>query len=282
MAKYYRTEGICLRRIDYSNTSQVATFLTPDAGRLSFLAKGVTRAPKRGVRSGFDLLGRYELIYTQRRIGSLLNLTQRHLLESFRGIRRSLEQIVCAYYAAELILNFTPEGEPCPRLHEVCLESVRRFERGQSLGLSVLSLEVATLQEQGSCPTFDVCVECDKELKSSGYLLFSPRRGGPLCVPCGRRLHQGPSSQALRVHAKHLAFLRSLAAQPLCPAEDARADPQQIVAASRVLRSLMREMLGKELRMWKYLQERHLSRALRRIRPPATPPRPAGADRSGR
>ena len=273
MADYHRTEGICLRRIDYSDTSQVATFLTPDAGRLSFLAKGVTRAPKRGVRCGFDLLGRYELIYTQRRTGSLLNLTQRHLLESFRGVRESLERIVCGYYAAELILNFTPEAQPCPQLHELCLQSMRRFERGQSLGLSVLLLEAGTLEEYGSCPRFDVCVECDRKLRPTGRLLFSPRHGGPLCVSCGRRLYQAPSSQAFPTQASHLAFLAALTSRPFPrPGRGRRIEPERIVAAGRILRSLMRYLLGKELRMWKYLQERHLSRTLGRIRAEATRP----------
>jgi len=270
VANYHRTEGICLRRLDYSNTSQVATFLTPDAGRLSFLAKGAKRAPRRGVRCGFDLLGRYELIYTERRTGSLLNLTQRCLLEGFRGLRRSLEQIVCGYYAAELLLNFTAEAQPCPQLHQLCLESLRRFEQGQSLGLSVLLLELGTLRDHGSCPDFDVCVECDRKLRQTGPLLFSPAHGGPLCVRCGRSLHQGPASQALHVQAPHLAFLANLSAGPSSRPDRLGVSPQQIVAASRILRSLMRYVLGKELRMWKYLQDRHLSRALNRIRPGAS------------
>lgn len=265
-AKYHRTEGICLRRIDYSNTSQVATFLTADSGRLSFLAKGVKRAPKRGVRTGFDLLASYELIYTERRAGSLLNLTKRSMIESFRGLREALERTLCAYYAAELVLNLTAEGLPCPRLHELLLESLRRFARGENLGLTVLTLEIGALQELGSCPTFEACAECDNKLGRTGRLLFSPSHGGALCASCGHRLYQGATAQALPAQASVLDVLAGLAATPPARPEHLRINPNQIVAASRLLRHHIRYLIDKELRMWKYLQDRHLSKALQRIR----------------
>ncbi|GAI99741.1 unnamed protein product, partial [marine sediment metagenome] len=121
MAKYHRTEGVCLRRIDYSNTSQVATFLTRHSGRMSFMAKGVKRAPKKGIKRGLDLLCRYEIVYTHRRSESLANLTERTLQESFRDIRKALDRILYGYYAAELVLNFVAEGQPCSELYESLL-----------------------------------------------------------------------------------------------------------------------------------------------------------------
>ncbi len=269
MAKYHRTEGLCLRRVDYSNTSQVASFLTRDRGTLSFMAKGVTRAPRRGIRRGFDLLGRYELIWTERRSGALLNLTGRSLLEGFRGLRRAVERMLCAYYVAELALNFAAEDQPCRRLYELALQSLRRFETGESLGLCVLLLEIGVLQQHGACPTFEACAECERALPPTGRLLFSASQGGALCRACSRRLHRGPGARTLPVQAGDLALLADLAARPPARPERLSADPRQIVAASRLLRFHTRDLLGKELKMWKYLQERHLSRELGRIRGPA-------------
>jgi DNA repair protein RecO len=253
VAKYQRTEGLCLRRLDYSDTSQVASFLTPGAGRQSFMAKGVWRAPKRGIRCAFELLGRYELIYTERRYGSLLNLTGRSLLEGFLGLRQSLDRILCGYYAAELSLDFTAEDQPCAEFYELVLESLRRFETGQNLGLSVLLLEIGALKEYGSCPAFDACAECDRKLALSGRLLFSPSNGGPLCQECGRRMYQEPTAYAFPVDARKLALLSELASQPPTRPERVSVEPEQIAEASRILRLQMRYLLGKELRMWKHL-----------------------------
>ncbi len=258
MANYLRTEGICLRRLAYSNTSQVASFLTPDSGRLSFMAKGVTRAPKKGIRTGFDLLGRYEILYTPRRPGALQNLTYQWLREDFHGIRHSLRSILCGYYAAELALNFTIEGYPCPGLYRLMTEALRRFAAGQFLGMNVLVLELGVLQEHGACPAFDHCIECGGELPGRGPVTFSPPDGGPLC-PCCEAPERG---RTLPVRADYLQALHRLASG----AEPEPLAPRRVVALSTIVRFHMRWLLDRELRMWKYLQRRQLSKSLRRVR----------------
>ncbi len=263
MATYHHTEGICLRRVDYSNTSQVASFLTPDAGRLSVMAKGVTRAPKKGIRTGFDLLGRYEIVYTLRRPGSLQNLTYRWLREDFRGMQRAVERILCGYYAAELALNFTVEGDPCPRLYALMLEGLASFAAGRRLGGTVVALELGALREHGSCPEFGRCVECGGHLPQRGAIAFSARAGGPLCPRCEEGAAAGLAGRVTSVSGGVLRELAALAgaggALPALPAHRA-------LAISALLRFHMRELLGRELRMWKYLGRRELSRSLRRVR----------------
>jgi len=266
VATYYRTEGVCLRRLPFSNTSQVATFLTPDRGRLAFLAKGVLRAPKRGVSCGFELLGRYELIFTERRTGSLHNLTKNFLIEPFQGTRDAIERSLCAYYAAELMLEFATENEPYPHLYELLLSSLRRFEKGEDLGLSVLLLEIGVLREQGICPVFSACVECGGKLPTRGRVLFSPSHAGPLCAACVRALPTSPQPWGVPVSVGRIALLDRLSRQTMPGTDSPDIRPDDIVAASRLLRFHMRYRLSKELRMWKYLQERHLSRSLRRLR----------------
>jgi DNA repair protein RecO len=261
--EYLHTEGICLRRLAYSNTSQVAGFLTPDQGRLSFMAKGVTRAPKKGIRTGFDLLGRYELIYTPRPAGSLQNLTYRWLREDFRGIRRSLPRLLCGYYAAELALNFTVEGDPSPGLYDLMLDSLRTFGRGEQLGLTALQLELGVLQEHGTRPDFGRCAACGGPLPDRGAVVFSAREGGPLCGQC----EEGEGPETIPLRADLLCDLAALTKGGEPPA----LSPRRIVSLSTVVRFYMRYLLGKELRMWKYLQRRQLSRSLKRVRRHARP-----------
>ncbi len=270
MARYHHTDGICLRRIDYSNTSQVAAFLTPDAGRLSFMAKGVKRAPKKGIATGFDLLARYEILYTVRSSTSLNNLTYRHLREDFRGLRARIERILCGYYAAELALNFTAEGQPCPDFYEAMLAALRAFARGEQLGVNVLRLELAALHEHGSEPVLDACAECGRPLPKAGapgarqaVVGFNPAAGGTICRECEARLR---GHLPLRTSHVRAGLLHVLAAVSLDPSAADALKPRQTVALSSVLRHHMRYLLGKELRLWKYLQRREMSRSLRRAR----------------
>jgi DNA repair protein RecO len=266
VARYHHTEGICLRRIDYSNTSQVAAFLTPDAGRLAFMARGVKRAPRKGIATGFDLLCRYEILYTTRRASALENLTYRHLREDFRGMRARAERILCGYYAAELALNFTAEGQPCPAFYDAVLAALRAFARGEQLGVNVLRLELAALHEHGSEPVLDACCECGRALPQSGAVGFNPAAGGVLCSRCEARLRGHLPLRTGHVRAELLRTLASLSAEPPDPGLAEALTPRRTVALSSVLRLHMRYLLGKELRLWKYLQRREMSRSLRRTR----------------
>jgi DNA repair protein RecO len=266
VARYHHTEGICLRRLHYSNTSQVASFITADAGRLSFLAKGVTRAPKKGIRTGFDLLGRYDLVYTMRRPGTLHNLTDRWLKDGFRGVRRSLPRILCGYYAAELASSFTVEEEPCPALYDLLLRTLHDVASGEALGLSLLVLELGALREHGSCPQFHLCTECGRPLPQRGPVCFCPASGGPLCRRCERQLPDWQRAGTTTAGADQLRMLAALSVARPDELDGFAATPDKIAATSAVLRLHIRHVLGKELRMWKYLQKRHLSRSLRAAR----------------
>ena len=66
--------------------------------------------------------------------------------------------------------------------------------------------------------------------------------------------------------AERLALLAGLACAEKGSLRLARPAPREVVAASRLLRLHMRYLLDRELRMWKYLQGRHLSRTLQRVR----------------
>jgi len=275
LARYHHTEGICLRRLQFSNTSQVASFLTPDAGRLSVIAKGVTRASRKGIRTGFDLLGRYELIYTTRRTSSLQNLTYRWLREDFRGMRGSLERLLCGYYAAEIGLNFAAEGEPCSSLYECVLKSLRHFAAGKRLGTTVLMLELAALREQGAVPRCDACAACGKPLPTRGRVAFSPADGGSLCRACeaerltrSKGVGRRPSPTLWRARSRPRAeLLKALAVLSAHPdAQPPAFGSQETLAMSALLRLHTRFLLGKELRMWNYLQDQKLTRSLQRLR----------------
>jgi len=266
VAHYHHTEGVCLRRIDFSNTSQVAAFLTTDSGRLSFLAKGVTRAPRQGIRTALDLLGRYEIVYTTRRSGSLHNLTYRWLRERPYRPGGAVEGLLCGYYGAELVLSFVPEGVPCPSLYAALVRALRGFRSGERLGAGVLMLELAVLKEHGSCPTFASCAECGGPLPPRGAVLFSSAAGGPLCPRCeeDQRGRHGRRTTTTRAD-----LLRTLAALGAASDEPSRAPalpPRSTLAMSALLRFHMRDLLGRELRLWPYLQGRRLSRSLRRLR----------------
>jgi hypothetical protein len=66
--------------------------------------------------------------------------------------------------------------------------------------------------------------------------------------------------------AKHLRALAELSSGPV-DRDLARAlTPANTLAMSALLRFHMRDLLGREFRMWRYMARREMSRSLRRVR----------------
>ena len=265
MSSRHNTEGICLRRVDYSETSQVATFLVPDAGRPGFIAKGAKRAPKKGIKRGFDLLCRYELSYTRRPHGSLHNLLNWQLVESFQGIRSSLERIMHGYAATELMLNFAIEEQPCPHLYSTFLDTLRRFASGRDCGTALLLLEMETLRLDGTLPRFTECGHCGAEVSGPGQVLFSALEGGPICERCGRDRTLRRAG-ILKVDGAHLSIAGRLARRRSIDPAKLKLTAEQVGGISRVLRHHIQFLLGKKLRTWPYLEPSALPRLFERVR----------------
>ena len=59
----YHQRAICLRAIDFSETSQVLTLLTRDEGKVRLMAKG-TKRPKSKTGGAIDLLAEGTVVYS--------------------------------------------------------------------------------------------------------------------------------------------------------------------------------------------------------------------------
>jgi DNA repair protein RecO (recombination protein O) len=264
MAVHHQTQGICLRRVDYGETSQVATLLTPDAGLLPFMARGAKRATKKGVKRGFDLLCRYRLTYKESRRGSLHTLLDRELVEDFRGLRSSLERILHGYAAAELMLNFTVEAQPCRELYAEFRDTLRALARGRDARTTLLLLEMAALRYDGTLPWFEACVECDADVTEQQRVLFSALEGGPLCRRCGRGGKDRPGT--LVVSGAHLGIAQRLASRPGLDPDRLKLTRRQLNGLVRLIRHHVRFLLGKSLRTWPYLKSSTMRRLVRRAK----------------
>jgi len=258
-------EGICLRRIDYGNTSQVASFLTPGEGRIDVMIKGAWRSPKKGIPTGVDLLGRYRLIYLPSRSGALGTLLDWTMIEHFGGLRLSAERAICGYYAVELMQNFTTYSQSCLELYVVFIDKLKQFAMGERLGMGVLELEAACLEHYGSCPDFSTCAGCRTDWRDISEAWFSASLCGVLCRKCVKRLEAEKKDVPTPLKLPVLNMLMHVCSEKNVE-NNGTASPQVIVAASKFLRFHISRLLRKKLSMWKYLQDRHYSNALTKAR----------------
>lgn len=103
------TKGIVLARTDYGEADRILTMLTPDAGKLRLMAKGVRRL-KSKLAGGIELFSTTELVYLPGR-GEIGTLVSARLIHYYSHIVTNVERTMLGY---ELIkqLNRETEDEP--------------------------------------------------------------------------------------------------------------------------------------------------------------------------
>src|SRR3954451_4668586 len=112
---------ICLRKVEYSETSQILTLLGRREGIVRVIAKGAHRTTKQGASKfggGIDLLDIGQAVFTldlERQLGTLTEWT---LVEGQLELRRDLRAMYLAQYAAELVGFLIEEHDPHPDLYD--------------------------------------------------------------------------------------------------------------------------------------------------------------------
>jgi DNA repair protein RecO (recombination protein O) len=243
-------DAVVLRLVDYSDTSQIVTFWSREAGRLTGIAKGAKRA-KTAFHGPFDVFARHRLVYREKPAGRMHLLTAADLTDPHMGLRADPLRLAAAGYCAEILLGLTADGLPIPPLFDLLEETLSglagRGARGpgadpgdgtasglrpppsEDVWVNVLfRFEAQALTHLGHRPRVGGCASCGKGIDR--FALFSPRSGGALCGRCA-----GGESAPLRVRAETLRVLDGLT-EPGTPASE-RAYPAPI---RQELRALLR------------------------------------------
>jgi DNA repair protein RecO (recombination protein O) len=177
---------ICLRKFEYSETSQILTLLSRDHGLLRVIAKGAHRQTKAGASKfdgGIDLLDSGDGVFTDDPARELATLTEWKLRDGHLHLRRALRGLYLGLYGAELIATLFEEHDAHPEVFDrfaaaiPMLETDRREEH-------FLSLELDLLQHSGYLPELSRCLNCNAELRNARAAFFSASRGGVLCASC--------------------------------------------------------------------------------------------------
>lgn len=180
--------AVVLRRLDYSETSQIVVLLTREHGLVRAIAKGIKRGTKTRFAAAIDLLELGQLVWSSRpdRLGSLSILTEWKQAKGFIGLRDRLERLYAAQYAAEITSELTTELDPHPVLFDALVELLTE-SCTLSQPLAILCVFQRTLLiEIGLMPQMECCVACGSilELPPDQRAYFSSHDGGLLCRNC--------------------------------------------------------------------------------------------------
>lgn len=177
--------AISLRRLDYSETSQVLVLFTREYGQQRVIAKGIKRSTSRRGAVGIDLLELGHVVFSVRpgREDALATLTEWRQEDGFPHLRTNLLRLYAAEYAAEVTSRLTEVQDPHPRLFDGLLTLLASLAEADPMTALVGYLWIL-LSEIGLRPELTRCVSCGGGVVGDRVVFFSSRQGGAICRDC--------------------------------------------------------------------------------------------------
>ena len=182
-----RDRCICLRKVEYSETSQILALFSRTYGIIRLIAKGAHRRTKAGSSKfdgGIDLLDVGEAVFSHAPSKELPPLTEWTLRDGHLQLRSTLRGIYLAQYAAELVVHLLEEHDPHPELFD---RLIAFFDEaaGEEREAQFVSFQLTLLREAGFEPRITGCASCGRPTEELGPELFmSPMLGGRVCFDC--------------------------------------------------------------------------------------------------
>lgn len=244
---------ICLRKLDYSETSQILQLFSRGHGILRVIAKGAHRRTKAGASKfdgGLDLLDVGEAVFAHQPERELSTLTEWHLVDGHLAVRRSLRPMYLGLFAAELVSLLIEEHDPHPELFDRLEQTLKELET-ERMEESFLTFELDLLRESGYMPELSACTSCNSPPSDRAGVYFSPARSGIICRDC-----EGATPDRMEIDGRLLRLTQSVLRLPRVngmPQRLPRLTRLQTDPVNRLLTHHIQHMLGRRLRMGQYV-----------------------------
>src|SRR5688572_1553558 len=157
---------ICLRKVAYSETSQILMLVARQHGLARVIAKGAHRTTKQGASKfggGIDLLDVAQAVFTHDPAKELGTLTEWTLVEGHLELRKNLRAMYLAQYAGELVTFLIEEHDAHPQLFDRLEQTLGELATAR-MEEAFLAFEVDLLRETGYLAELSACVSCGSPL----------------------------------------------------------------------------------------------------------------------
>jgi len=240
--------AICIRAVDYSETSQIVTFFTRDTGKIGAIAKGSKR-PKSTFDGPIEILSHGQILFADSNKDKLATLTEFQQEPTLLNLRKNLFALYCCYFAAELLDGLTHDYDPHAELYDSLLQFLENAndqqavtdDRRDMLVLLVL-FQLALLNEVGLQPILNACVNCKIPYSADwAQSYFSSSANGLICRDCEMSF-----TDKSRLSKDAVTCLASLKQIP-CSTE------KTLVQIEKLMVHHFTELLGRPPRMAKHI-----------------------------
>lgn len=183
-----KDEAICIRAVDYSETSQIVTFFAKAAGKISAIAKGSKR-PKSPFGGPIEILSYGKIVFSDSKRERLATLTEFEQQSGFETLQSNVFALNCSVFGVELVNKLTDDYDPHPELFDSFaqfLKSTREAGGESRRTISLLILfQLSLLKEIGLQPVLKSCANCKTTFSTDWpKCYFSSGANGLICRDC--------------------------------------------------------------------------------------------------
>jgi DNA repair protein RecO (recombination protein O) len=248
-----RDRCLCLRKVEYSETSQIVTLFGRGHGLMRLIAKGAHRRTKAGASKfdgGLDLLDLGHAVFSLRLEKDLATLTEWSLRDGHLELRGNLRALYLGQYAAELCSLLIEEHDPHPGLFDRLEQTLKELATPRQEEV-FLAFELDLFREAGYLPDFSICSNCRTPFIDRQTWSFSPSRSGIVCRECEHVAHDriGIDARLVSMVGNILRLPRQNGSLLRLP----RLTRHQTDPLNRVFAEHMQHTLGRRLRLMKHI-----------------------------
>lgn len=183
MSEIIKTEAVVLSKMDYRDTSKIATFFTLEHGKMTGIIKGA-RSSKSGIGKMVDSFNHINLVIYKKSTRDLQYITQADFISFYPSIKSDLEKLKYSSAVLELVQALTVEEEAHPRLFRGIIKILGLFENSsEPPAFLLIKFILFFLKEIGYEFPLKNCSSCRREINPQRNIYFS-YGSGIVCEDC--------------------------------------------------------------------------------------------------
>jgi len=176
-----KDNAVCLRLMDWSETSQVVVLMTEAHGKVSAVAKGAKRTSPSTMAKfsgGVELLTAGEAVMIVKPTTELANLIEWNLLDAHWHLRQDYAAFELAMYAADLVHHLVHDHDPHAGTYRAIRTFLGELERAKPQA-ALMRFQWALVTDLGFKPVLNCDAQTGAVLdESASTLAFSAAAGG--------------------------------------------------------------------------------------------------------
>jgi len=179
--------AICIRCVDYSETSQIVTFFAKQAGKIGAIAKGSKRA-KSSFEGAIEIFSFGDIMFHGGEEDKLATLTEFQQKSGLAGLSRDYLGYNSSLFACELVTNMVDDYDPHPQLFDDFVQFLKDIQtsgsRNETISL-LIYFQLSLLREIGLQPILNECANCKNKYDQKWFnVYFSNSANGIICRDC--------------------------------------------------------------------------------------------------